>query len=47
MHIIGVHTGGDGRKNYGTYFRDLLGLRDLFKEDVYLYGAYSKFDSFV
>ena len=45
-HIIGVHTGGDGRKNFGTYFYGFVGLRELFKIDAYLYGAYAKFDSF-
>jgi hypothetical protein len=44
---IGVHTGGNGEKNYGTFFGDLLGIRELFKEDVKLYGAYDKFDSFL
>ena len=34
-------------KNYGTFFGDLLGLRELFKDDVVLYGAYDKFDSFL
>jgi len=45
-HIIGVHTGGDGRKNFGTYFYGFVGLRKLFKEDTILNGAYTKFDSF-
>ena len=42
--MVGVHTGGEGGINFGTYFKDLLGLRELFKDDVYLYGAYDKFD---
>jgi hypothetical protein len=44
--VIGVHTGGDDGNNFGTYFKDLLGLRELFKDDVVLFGAYELFDSF-
>ena len=44
--MIGVHTSGKGGNNLGTYFKDLLGLRELFKDNVVLYGAYDKFDNF-
>jgi len=44
--LIGVHTGSDGIDNFGTFFKDLLGLRELFKDDVYFYGEYDKFDEF-
>ena len=44
---IGVHSGGNGEQSFGTFFGDLLGLRELFKEDVIFHGAYDKFDSFL
>ena len=44
--MIGVHTGSDGIDNFGTFFKDLLGLRELFKDDVYFYGEFDKFDEF-
>jgi hypothetical protein len=44
--LVGVHTGTDQDNNFGTFFKDLLGLRELFKDNVFFFATYDKFDEF-